>query len=252
MRTLHAALWWGSPPFKNRLLFLSPAGPGKLGLARPPRGSHGRGHGTESRGCRASPGEMGAEAPSARGEARGGGQEASQPRRRQEGPKLEGWRGNWRPTNWLPAKPRELLGKSWDRLKCQGHRSRRTAGVEMWVTAAEAPGMLGGALAGAPPHPHPQDAPPPPWGGKRLLGRQGPRVPHPHLQAVRARAGDHPAQPSRWLGWRPAGPSPAPQPDTGESGTASSVFPEEARARQLSRPASPPQAACKAGGGLTP
>lgn len=90
-----------------------------------------------------------------------------------------------------------------------------------------------------PPSPRHTTAPRPPWGGKRLLGRQGPRVPHPHPQGVRARAGDHPAQPSRWLGWRPAGPSPAPQPDTGESGTASSVFPEEA-ASQAAFPACKP------------
>ena len=69
---------------------------------------------------------------------RAGGKQAQEEARRDRS-----WRGggNWRPTNWLPAKPRELLGKSWARLKCQGHRSRRTAGVEMWVTAAGAPGM---------------------------------------------------------------------------------------------------------------
>ena len=85
---------------------------------------------------------------------RAGGKQAQEAARRDRS-----WRGggNWRPTNWLPAKPRELLGKSWARLKCQGHRSRRTAGVEMWVTAAGARGMLGGALAAPPPttHHHP-------------------------------------------------------------------------------------------------
>lgn len=186
---------------------------------------------------------------------RGGGQEASQPRRRQEGPKLEGWRGNWRPTNWLPAKPRELLGKSWARLKCQGHRSRRTAGVEMWVTAAGAPGMLGGALAGPPPHPHPQDAPPPrglPGEGRGCWGGRGPGFPTPTpRESGPGLAIILPSPPDGWAGGQPAPPRlPNQTLENPEQPLLSSQ--RKPRARQLSRPASPPQAACKAGGGLTP
>lgn len=55
--------------------------------------------------------------------------------------------GSWHPTSWLPAKLGELLGKSSARLKCQGHRSRRTAGAEMWVTAAQGPEDDGWSLS---------------------------------------------------------------------------------------------------------
>lgn len=223
MRTLHAALWWGSPPFKNLLLFLSPAGPGKLGLAWPTRGPHGRGHGAESRGCRASPGEMGAEAPSARREA---GRRQASPGGGKKGPKLEGWR-ELAPHQLASCEAERITGKELGQAEMSGPQEQADGGGGDVGHGCWGPGDAGRGLGCAPPPQH-TTTPRPPWGGKRLLGRQGPRVPHPHPQGVRARAGDHPAQPSRWLGWRPAGPSLAPQPDTGESGTASSVFPEEA------------------------
>lgn len=166
--------------------------------------------------------------------------EAGQPRRRQEGTKAGGGGGSWRPTNWLPAKPGELLGNSSARLKCQGQRNRRTAGAEMWVMAA--PGLRGAGWRDWPGRPHDATGPRTPSGKEEAAGEAG--APSPPNRAWAS------TQPSRWLGRRPAGPSPAPQPDTGESGTASSLFPEEAESRQASPPGIPPQAACKAGAGL--
>ena len=213
-----------------------------------PRPAHAGPPRARSRGRAVRGGSRGFECPP------GGRQEASRPRRPREGTQAGGVAGSWHPTNWLPAKQGELLGKSWARLKCQGHRSRRTAGAEMWVTAAGAPGMLGGASAR--PSPRRATAPRPPWGEERLLGTQGPRgppTPPPPPEGAWASAGDRPAQPSRWLGRRPVGPSPAPQPDTGEARAASSLFPEEAASqRQASQPGILPRAARKAGGGLTP
>lgn len=137
--------------------------------------------------------------------------------------KMEGVAGSWRPTKRLPAKPGEVLGNGSARLKCQGHGSRRAAGAEMWVTAARAPGMLGGVTG-----PGPASA----WSSPqchRPTASLGDRSSSGEAGALRPSEGAGArAQPSRWLGRRPAGPSPAPQPDTRESGTASSPFPEEA------------------------
>lgn len=179
---------------------------------------------------------------------RAGGKQAQEEARRDRS-----WRGggNWRPTNWLPAKPRELLGKSWARLKCQGHRSRRTAGVEMWVTAAGAPGMLGGALAAPPPH----NTPPPrglPGEGRGCWGGRGPGSPTPTpRESGPGLAIILPSPPDGWAGGQPAPPwLPNQTLENPEQPLLSSQ--RKPRVRQASRPASPPQAACKAGGGLTP
>lgn len=83
------------------------------------------------------------------------------------------------------------------------------AGRGRWSPAQPRPG-----------HPHNAPAPRPPLGRGDAAGEAGALRPP---EGAWARA-----QPSRWLGRRPGGPSPAPQPDTGESGTASSPFPEEA------------------------
>lgn len=87
------------------------------------------------------------------------------------------------------------------------------------------------SLARTQPQPDgPHDVPPPrnlPWGEKELLVRRGPRVPRGSLGQCPVLS----TRPSRWLGRRPMGPSPAPQPDTGESGMASSLFQEEAESQ---------------------
>lgn len=123
--------------------------------------------------------------------------EAGQPRRRQEGTKAGGGGGSWRPTNWLPAKPGELLGNSSARLKCQGQRNRRTAGAEMWVTAA--PGPRGAGWRHWPGRPHDATGPRPPQGKKRLLVRQGPLVPS-------TEPGPAPRHPDGWAGGQQAPP----------------------------------------------
>lgn len=125
-----------------------------------------------------------------------------------------------------------ITGKDSARLKCQGHGSRRAAGAEMWVTAAGAPGMLGGV-----PGPGPASACRSPRCATSRAASSGERRSHwrgggpGSHEGARASAWCSPARPSRWLGGRPAGPSPAPQPDTGESGTASSLFQEEAKSQ---------------------
>lgn len=169
MRTLHAALCWGSPPFKICFCFYLRLGLGSWALPGPLRGPHWRGH---RAGLVRPPGLPGRGGSRGSGRPQGGRQKASQPRRRQEGTEAGGVAGSWRPTSWLPELPGELLGKSSAWLKCQGHRSRRTAGVEMWVKAA-----LGPWGGWAEPRPaRPQEAPPAlrsPPGREEAAGKAG-------------------------------------------------------------------------------
>lgn len=151
MRTLHAALWWGSPPLKNLLLFLSPAGPGKLGLARPTRGPHGRGDGAESRGCRASPGEMGAEAPSARGEAS---RRQASPGGGKKGPKLEGWRGTGAPPTGFLRSRETITGKELGQAEMSGPQEQADGGGGDVGHGCWGPGDAGRGL-GCSPRPPP-------------------------------------------------------------------------------------------------
>lgn len=135
MRTLHAALWWGSPPFKICLCFY--LRPGLGSWASPgPRGPPQPGHGSGGE-LQASLGEVGARAPSAREEA---------------ARKDLGRRGCGElvPHELASSEAGRITGKGSARLKCQGHGSRQAVGAEMWVTAAEAPGMLGGVLGPGP------------------------------------------------------------------------------------------------------
>lgn len=129
--------------------------------------------------------------------------------------------GSWRPTKRLPAKPGGVLGNSSTSLKCRGHRSRGLRGQRCGSQLPGPQGCWAGSPAQPRPgHPHNAPAPRPPSGRGEAAGEAGALRPP---EGAWARA-----QPSRWLGRRPGGPSPAPQPDTGESGTASSPFPEEA------------------------
>lgn len=107
------------------------------------------------------------------------------------------------------------------------------AGRGRWSPAQPRPG-----------HPHNAPAPRPPLGRGEAAGEAGALRPP---EGAWARA-----QPSRWLGRRPGGPSPAPQPDTGESGTASSPFPEEALSEAGFPACTPTRAACAAGAGPAP
>lgn len=154
--------------------------------------------------------------------------EAGQPRRRQEGTKAGGGGGSWRPTNWLPAKPGELLGNSSARLKCQGQRNRRTAGAEMWVTAA--PGPRGAGWRHWPGRPHDATGPRPPQGKKRLLVRQGPLVPS-------TEPGPAPGHPDGWAGGQRAPPQlPSQTPESPEQPLLSSR--RKLRVGRLPRPGS--------------
>lgn len=135
MRTLHAALWWGSPPFKICLCFYlrpglgSRASPGPRGPPQPDHKSGGE--------LQASLGEAGAQAPGAR-------EEVARKDLYQRGC------GELAPHQVASCEACGITGKGSARLKCQGHRSRRAVGAEMWVTAAEALGMLGGVLGPGP------------------------------------------------------------------------------------------------------
>lgn len=129
MRTLHAALWWGSPPFKICLCSYLRPGLGSWALPgprRPPQPGHRSGGELQ-----ASLGEVGAQALSAHKEA------ARKDLCRRGCRELA-------PHQLASCEAGGITGKGSARLKCQGHRSRRAGGVEMWVMAAEAPGMLGG------------------------------------------------------------------------------------------------------------
>lgn len=119
----------------------------------------------------------------------------------------------------------------------------RVAGAEMWVTAAPGPRDAGWSHWPGPrlglvvPMPLPHGLP---QGKKRLLVRQGPRVP--------------PWEPGPALGppdgW--AGSQPAPPLLPNQTPERPLLFPEEAESRQASPPGISPQAACKAEAGLTP
>lgn len=58
--------------------------------------------------------------------------------------------GELAPHQLASSEAGRITGKGSARLKCQGHGSRQAVGAEMWVMAAEAPGMLGGVLGPGP------------------------------------------------------------------------------------------------------
>ena len=207
MRTLHAALWWGSPPLKNLLLFLSPAGPGKLGLARPTRGPHGRGDGAESRGCRASPGEMGAEAPSARGEAS---RRQASPGGGKKGPKLEGWRGTGAPPTGFLRSRETITGKELGQAEMSGPQEQADGGGGDVGHGCWGPGDAGRGLGCSPRPPPRHDTPPPrslPGEGRGCWGGRGPGSPTPTpRESGPGLAIILPSPPDGWAGGQPAPP----------------------------------------------
>lgn len=188
MRTWHSALWWSSPPFKICFCFYL-----QLGLGSWPRLAHA---GPYQRGHRS--GLQCSECP------RGGGQEAGQQGGSKKGPKPEGG-GELAPHQLASCKARRITGKELSPAEMSGPQEQADGGAEMWVRAAQAPGMLGEALAWAQPcpgHPHGAPAPQPPARREEAAGEAGALGP---LEGAWASA-----WPSRWLGRRPTGPSPAP------------------------------------------
>lgn len=199
MRTLHAALSLVGPPFLNLLLFLSPAGPGKLGLTQPPRGPPPARSEVRSQA-------VGAEALSALGEA--GRRQASQGGGK-KGPKPEGVRELASP-QLASCEAGRITGKLLGLAEMSGPREQADGrGGDVGHGCSRPQRCWVESLAWAqawPGHPH-ATTPRPPSGEKRGCWlRRGPPSPPEGAWAS--------TQPSRWLGRRPAGPSSAPQPDT--------------------------------------
>lgn len=192
---------------------------------------------------------MRAEASSAR-------QEAGKPAQEAEG-RDPSWRGGGElaPHQLASCETGRITGKELGQTEMSGPQEQADSGGGDVGHGCWGPGDAGWSLG--PPVPKTRHRPAASLGRGEAAGDAGapgsPHTPPPPPEGAWASAGDGPAQPSRWLGRRPVGPSPAPQPDTGEARAASSLFPEEAASqRQASQPGILPRAARKAGGGLTP
>ena len=183
---------------------------------------------------------------------RAGGKPAQEAARRTE---VGGVAGELAPHQLASCEAERITGKELGQAEMSGPQEQADGGGGDVGHAAGAPGMLGGALAGPLPHPHPQDAPPPrglPGEGRGCWGGRGPGSPTPtSRESGPGLAIILPSPPDGWAGGQPAPPRlPNQTLENPEQPLLSSQ--RKPRARQLSRPASPPQAACKAGGGLSP
>lgn len=177
-----------SPPLKICFCFSL-----QLGLGSWPRlahaGPHQRGHRSGLQCC---------EGP------RGGGPEAGQQAGSTKGLEPEGG-GELAPHQLASCKAGGITGKELSPAECQGRRSRRTEGRRCGSGLLRPPGMLGGGPGPGPASlwPSPRcPGPQPPARGEEAAGEAG--APGPPEGAWAS------AWPSRWLGRRPAGPSPAP------------------------------------------